>query len=1417
MPLSDSRWKVIAESQYPWERDALAFVRERLPDHDPYLAWSNFELIGTDGSINEVDLLVLAPHGLFLIEIKSRPGVVSGDAGTWTWENEGRRYTADNPLLLANRKAQRLASLLKTRRAFNQVRPPFVEAVVFLSHPSVKLQLDDLARRGVYLRDVPAQEGRPGRRGIAAMLTEPPRPSATQGRGRIDRPVARALAQAMEQAGIRPTQRSRKVGDFVLGRLAFEGPGYQDWEATHVALQNVRRRVRLYTVAAGTSTLSRRTLERAAQREYQILEGIRHPGILKAVNFTQDERGPALVFEQDKDAVRMDLFLREKGQALTIDARLGLLRQIAEAVKHAHEKRLSHRALSPQSVLISDPDAAVPKARVFNWQTGRREPGTSAAPGAAATRTTHLGDLVEEPARVYLAPEALRTPDAEPAPMDVFSLGAIAYHLFSGKPPASNVLEMGERLREDRGLQISAVLDGAGPRLQELIFFSTCADVGTRLASVDEFLGHLQEAEDELTAPRREELPDPVEARAKDRIDGGFTVTKRLGKGSSAVALLVEREGREYVLKVALAPEHHDRLRAEGEVLEKIRHQHVCASHGILEVGGRAALLMDKAGDETLAQRLRSEGPLHVEMLQRFGEDLLQTLDWLEQKGIAHRDIKPDNIGILPVGSDRRPHLVLFDFSLSRTSAENIRAGTVPYLDPFLALRKPPRWDLHAERFAAAMTLHEMATGFGVLPVWGDGKSDPGVIEDEVTLDASRFDPDLREAMTAFFRKALRRDYKQRFENSLEMLKAWRKLFEQAERQAPAEPSEDVLLGEAIASAALDTPLAQLGLGTRSLNVLDRANVIDVRGLLQLHPLAINTMRGVGVKTRKEIMAVTRRLSARFPDVRPIVTSQTAAAGTGSPKTPRRKQKPAPAEKESPPIEALRRSLDLLADTLVLHSKHRATAQEQVLRALLGLDDGPGAAAPGQWPAQTEIAQQAQVTRARVGQIVGQARARWAQDAVLAELGAEIAAMLHVRGGVMTAGELASALLTTHGSVNAEPMRTRIASAVARAVVEAEALQKEARFGFWRDGDKVLVATSEDIADYAGRLARVADRLAGEEPLPTPARAQEALQRIKRPDGREPLAATRLVALAAAASQKAAISSRMELYPRGLPADQAIKLAHGAIVGAQTLTAAEIRERVLSRYPEAAPLPDRPALDALLRSAGFDLEWDAAANAYRSPQKAKFTSLAPSLPRFPTTYSSPAEVTPEVAEARQFHARLEHAFEHGGFLALTVDPRYLLRAERELSNHFTLQRKSLEESLIRTMKREAAEAAADWAVVRSADSDTPGGEEWTRLMHLVRRAVPAVEREIVSTSGRVLLVHPGLLARYEQVDMLGRLRDALARPANLHALWVLLPADGANELPVLDGHAIPVITPGQWARIPDSWLQNLHQGHVPAA
>ena len=97
---------------------------------------------------------------------------------------------------------------------------------------------------------------------------------------------------------------------------------------------------------------------------------------------------------------------------------------------------------------------------------------------------------------------------------------------------------------------------------------------------------------------------------------------------------------------------------------------------------------------------------------------------------------------------------------------------------------------------------------------------------------------------------------------------------------------------------------------------------------------------------------------------------------------------------------------------------------------------------------------------------------------------------------------------------------------------------------------------------------------------------------------------------------------------------------------------------------------------------------------------------------------------------------------------------------------------------------------------------------------LVRRAVAVVEKQLleVSADRTLLLVHPGLLARYDQVEMLGRLRDRLGRPGAPRGAWILVPSDEAQALPVLDGRPIPVITAGEWASIPEPWLQNVHRG-----
>ena len=154
------RWKVITPSEYAHERIALDYVRDLLPDIEPYRAWACFEFQAGTGAIYEVDLLVLSKAGLFLVEVKSWPGRVSGDAATWKhrWP-DGKTRSLDNPVPLANRKAKHLRSLLVRQPELRGVDLPFLQPLVFLSAEDLRFELRAAGASRVVLRDA---EGRPG-------------------------------------------------------------------------------------------------------------------------------------------------------------------------------------------------------------------------------------------------------------------------------------------------------------------------------------------------------------------------------------------------------------------------------------------------------------------------------------------------------------------------------------------------------------------------------------------------------------------------------------------------------------------------------------------------------------------------------------------------------------------------------------------------------------------------------------------------------------------------------------------------------------------------------------------------------------------------------------------------------------------------------------------------------------------------------------------------------------------------------------------------------------------------------------------------------------------------------------------------------------------------------------------------------
>ncbi|HEY0698589.1 MAG TPA: protein kinase, partial [Micromonospora sp.] len=774
----------------------------------------------------------------------------------------------------------------------------------------------------------------------------------TDERHTVDARRGRQIVELVKGARIRPSVAERRVNQLVLRQRPFaEGMGWQDFLAEHTVDTSLLRRVRFYlTSRAAEEDLP--AIKRAAEREFRLLQGIHHPGIARALDLVEHPWGPAVVFDHREDWVRLDQWLAGRDGTLQLAQRLQLVQDLAEIVDHAHSRRLSHRSLNPRAIFVCAPESARPTLVVTDWQTGGRLPSTRLTSLGAPTDPASLELFFDDSVRRYQAPEAATSDNPPGHQLDIFSLGVLAYRIFAGAEPAGTPEELLAAVTGG-GLHLDAVADGMPTTLVEAIYDATQGDPRHRTRRVGDFLAGLELVWDELTAPEQPPVVDPLQAKRGDVLDGGLTVLHRLGSGATAIALLVRDDNREdgrreLVLKVARDEQYADRFAAEARTVGNLRDARVAALvDGPVKVGGRTALLLESAGQRTLAEDLR-DGRLALDLLERYGRDLLEIVAFLDGQGVWHRDIKPANLASRPRPKDREPHLCVFDFSLAAVPADQLTAGTTAYLDPFLGPPRRMRFDAAAERFSAAVTLYEMATG--TLPKWGDG-ANPATVPDEVTLDPAAFDASVADRLVAFFAKALARDTADRFDTLDEMTDAWRAVFREIPEPLPV--TDDT---GAPAPLGRTSPLEATELTARARSALERLNIHTVGELLDAEPSALTRARGVPDATRREILARTRELRDRL----------------GAEATP------------APSALPQAQGVEALCATLLPPENSRNTWQRRALRVLLGQaagDDGRHL----RWPSQTEVGRAVGRQQSEVSRLLTRTISRdWQPNAALA-------------------------------------------------------------------------------------------------------------------------------------------------------------------------------------------------------------------------------------------------------------------------------------------------------------------------------------------------------------------------------------------------------------------------------------------------
>ena len=164
---------------------------------------------------------------------------------------------------------------------------------------------------------------------------------------------------------------------------------------------------------------------RRFRAEAEAVAHLRHPNIV-AIHEIGEQNGQPF-FSMDYIEGR-NLSVLAAGHPLSPSRAAEYLRKISRAIQYAHENGILHRDLKPSNVLVDADD----EPRVTDFGLAKRLDGPE--PGTQESDLTLTGQVLGSPG--YLPPEqATGKRGASGPPSDVYSLGAILYHLLTGRPP----------------------------------------------------------------------------------------------------------------------------------------------------------------------------------------------------------------------------------------------------------------------------------------------------------------------------------------------------------------------------------------------------------------------------------------------------------------------------------------------------------------------------------------------------------------------------------------------------------------------------------------------------------------------------------------------------------------------------------------------------------------------------------------------------------------------------------------------------------------------------------------------------------------------------------------------------------------------------------------------------------------------
>jgi serine/threonine-protein kinase len=274
-----------------------------------------------------------------------------------------------------------------------------------------------------------------------------------------------------------------------------------------------------------------------------------------------------------------------------------------------------------------------------------------------------------------------------------------------------------------------------------------------------------------------------------------YEILGTLGKGGMGVVYRArDRQLDEVVALKLLRPDALatdatllDRFKQEIKLARRITHRNVLRTHDFGEAGGVPYISMEYLEGVTLKDLIRNRGALPVGVGLSIAKQMCHGLGAAHDQGVVHRDIKPQNMLILPETGE----LKIMDFGISRrtevqpgtsglTTAGTVM-GTPDYMPPEQAQGKPA--DFRSDIYSLAVVFFETFTG--KLPFRGENPMAVVVAHIQQPAPKPRsVNPKLSPELEALILKGLAKDPGKRWHTTDELLEALSAISTKAEAAA---------------------------------------------------------------------------------------------------------------------------------------------------------------------------------------------------------------------------------------------------------------------------------------------------------------------------------------------------------------------------------------------------------------------------------------------------------------------------------------------------------------------------------------------------------------------------------------------------------------------------------------------------------